>query len=81
MVVEDVQTTTGQNARLETGLDQTRASASIKQALEGSIPPVAERNKVVLPRFHAADQDRGEVHYPGKNTALLTSLINSLCSS
>ena len=85
MVKGDVQTTTGQNARmilLETGLDPTRAtSAAIKQALEGAIPPVPETEKWRLGYLGSMLQIRGEAHYDGKDTALLTSLIDSLCSS
>ena len=84
MVNGDVQTTTGQNVRMirmETGLDPTRdTSAAIKKALEGCISPVPDREIWRLSYLGSMLQARGEAHYAGKDTSLLTSLIDSLCS-
>ena len=80
----DAQTTTGQNAgmiRIETRLNPTRdTSAAIKKALEGCIAPVPDREIWRLSYLGSMLQARGETHYAGKDTSLLTSLIDSLCS-
>ena len=84
-VAGDAQSTTGLNIRMirkETALDPTRAtSAAVRQALLGVIPPVPERENWRLSYLASMLQTRGEAHYAGKDTALLTTLIDSLCSS
>ena len=85
VVKGDVQTTTGQNIRMlrmETSLDPTIVnSAAIRKALVEIIPPVPEVDRWRLKYLGLMLEMRGEAHYAGKDTALITSLIDSLCSS
>ena len=68
--------------RKETALDPIRVtSAEVRQAVHGIIPPVPERESWRLSYLASLLQTRGEAHYAGKDTALLTTLIDSLCCS
>ena len=86
VVSGDVQTTTGSNLnliRLETernimacSLDKVRAELGRKMAA-----PVPDSDVWRLGYLAKLLQERGEAHYGGSETNLLTSLIDSLCSS
>ena len=85
VVAGDVQTITGHNVRLlriETSLDPTSvSSAAMKQVLVRGIQAVPDRDKWRLGYLGSMLQTRGEAYYAGKDVELLTSLIDSLCSS
>ena len=85
VVKGDVQTTTGQNIRMlrmETSLDPIIVdSVAIRTALVDMIPPVPEADRWRLKYLGSMLETRGEANYAGKDTALITSLIDSLCSS
>ena len=85
VVAGDAQSTTGQNIRMiriETALDPMRVTSSIvRQALIEGIPPVPGREHWRLGYLGTLLQTRGEAHYAGKDTGLITTLIDSLCSS
>ena len=85
VVAGDAQSTTGQNIRMiriETALDPMRVTSSIvRQALIEGIPPVPGREHWKLGYLGTLLQTRGEAHYAGKDTGLITTLIDSLCSS
>ena len=85
VVSGDVQSTTGQNVkmiRIETALDPTRATSfAVRKALIEGTPPVPGREKWRLSYLGTLLQTRGEAHYAGKDTGLITTLIDSLCSS
>ena len=77
----NVQTTTGHNVnliRLETAMDPT---AVVKKTFVSQVPAVPDREKWRLSNLISMLQSRGEAFYAGKETALVTSLIDSLCSS
>ena len=79
----DVQTTTGHNAnqiRFETAMDPTAAtSAAVKKTLVRQF--LSDRDKWRLNYLGSMLQSRGQAFYAGKETALVTSLIDILCSS
>ena len=81
----DVQTTTGSNVRLlqmETGLDPfTATSEAIKKILVSRLPGVPDRDKWRLGYLTNLLQARGEAFYAGEETELISTLIDSLCSS
>ena len=81
----DVQTTTGYNVnliRLETAMDPTSATpASVKKVLIKQLPAVPVRDRWRMGYLGSMLKSRGEAFYAGKETELLTSLIDSLCSS
>ena len=85
VVAGDVQIITGHNVRLlriETSLDPTSvSSAAMKQVLVRGIQAVPDRDKWRLGYLGSMLQTRGEAYYAGKDVELLTSLIDSLCSS
>jgi hypothetical protein len=85
VVSGDVQTTTGHNVSLimlETGLNPTVAtSQAIKQRLIRKILSVPERDKWRLGYLARMLEERGEAFYAGKETELISILIDSLCSS
>ena len=85
VVAGDVQTITVHNVRLlriETSLDPTSVSAAaMKQVLVRGIRAVPDRDKWRLGYLGSMLQTRGEAYYAGKDVVLLTSLIDSLCSS
>ena len=80
-----MQTTTGYNVSLlilETGLNPTVAtSQAIKQRLVRKIPAVPDRDKWRLGYLGKMLEERGEAFYAGKETELISILIDSLCSS
>ena len=85
VVSGDVQSTTGHNLsliKLETGLDPTKVtSCAVKQQLVRKTPAVPERDRWRLGYLGKMLEARGEAFYAGKETELLSILIDSLCSS
>ena len=85
VVSGDVQSTTGHNLsmiKLETGLDPTKATSwAVKQQLVRKTPAVPERDRWRLGYLAKMLEARGEAFYAGKETELLSILIDSLCSS
>ena len=85
VVSADVLSTTGHNIcliKMETGLDPTQATShAVKQELVKKTPPVPEIDGWRLVYLGKMLETRGEAFYAGKETELLSSLIDSLCSS
>ena len=85
VVSGDVQTTTGLNVSLlmvETGLNPTVAtSQAVKKKLIRKTPEVPDRDRWRLGYLGKMLEQRGEAFNSGKETGLLSVLIDSLCSS
>ena len=56
-------------------------ASSVKKTLIKQLPAVPVRDRWRMGYLGSMLQSRGEAFYAGKETELLTSLIDSLCSS
>ena len=81
----DIQSTVGHNMSLiqtETSLNPSLVSSqAIKKAMVKAISPVPVTDSWRLPYLDKLLSARGEASYLGEDTAMLTSYIDSLCSS